>query len=191
MSNVVCRKWYSNVACTSKNGLIHLKKLYKEWKKDATKKQNEKQIKESVSKKIGSMRPRIYYSRKTNENGQKRKIGDMTSEHPEEKKKRNDVFNPVNNPKWNPVNNPVNDQKLKKQRREKDLQYMRDHPECGNHLPKPLTDEEIIAIIDEFISTREIEGFPGSFQDLVENLKIVIYFGINISYYYLFLVIIL
>ena len=92
------------------------------------------------------------------------------------------INNTINNPINNPIYGPIHRAKKKEQRVRRDLEYLREHPECG----APLSDEEKTVVVNNILSTRELAGFGSqSISELVENEKIVIYFGINITYYYI------
>ena len=88
-----------------------------------------------------------------------------TSRDPEGKAK-------LANDKWNPILGPIYRAKLKKQCLEKDLQYIREHPECGN-LQK---EEELGNLIDFLLNSRCIVEFPSStLPQLLEGEFIIAY----------------
>lgn len=53
-----------------------------------------------------------------------------TSSHPVEKKKSNDISNPIWNPRWNPINNPrwnpINNRILQEEKKRKNLETMKE-----------------------------------------------------------------
>ena len=134
----------------------------------------------------------IIKPQRTKKGFRQKQLGAATSRSVEESKRYNAHYNPIWNPiwhpLWNPINGPIERAKQKKLRIQRDLEYLRDHPEAG----RPLSDEDLLALVNDITCRMKLAGFGDkTISELIESREIVVYFGINITYYYLFLVIIL
>ena len=100
-----------------------------------------------------------------------------TSWDPEGKVKlANDKWNPINNTIYSPIYSPIYRAKLKRQRLEKDSQYIREHPDCENLQ----TEEELGNLIDFLQNSRCIVEFPSStLSQLLEGEFMIAHTGLT------------
>ena len=72
----------------------------------------------------------IIKPQRTNKCFRQKQLGAATSGSVEESKRYNAHYNPI----WNPINGPIERAKQKKLRIQRDLEYLRDHPEAGRRM---------------------------------------------------------